>query len=104
MQSLRIAKFEPAPVLTGSFRPQWVLNAVMPTPRLEYEMNRYLSLYAGATMKEASYRVDEDFGDSHGISRLNNAILTYSEIRTGAGFDWKISPAMTFTGEDCIVQ
>jgi hypothetical protein len=78
---------------------QWLLNAVLPTPRLEYEMNRYVSLYAGATLKEASYRVDDAFGDSHGISRLNNAIVTYSEIRTGAGFDWKISPAVTFTGE-----
>jgi len=79
----------PAAGIRWKLGPQWLLNAVMPAPRLEYEMTRYLSLYAGATMKEASYRVDEDFGDSHGISRLNNAILTYSEIRTGAGFDWR---------------
>ena len=89
----------PAAGIRWKLGPQWLLNAVLPTPRLEYEMNRYLSLYAGATMKEASYRVDDAFGDSHGISRLNNAILTYSEIRTGAGFDWKISPAVTFTAE-----
>ena len=89
----------PAAGIRWKIGPQWLLNAVMPTPRLEYEINRSLSLYAGATMKEASYRVDEDFGDSHGISRLNNAIVTYSEIRTGAGFDWKISPSVTFTGE-----
>ena len=60
---------------------------------------RDVSLYAGATVKEANYRVDDEFGDSHGIPRLNNAIVTYSEIRTGAGFDWKISPIVTFTGE-----
>ena len=89
----------PAAGVRWKISPQWLLNAVMPTPRLEYEMNRYLSLYGGATMKEASYRVDEDFGDSHGISRLNNAIVTYTEVRTGAGFDWKISPSVTFTGE-----
>ena len=89
----------PAAGVRWKISPQWLLNAVMPTPRLEYEMNRSVSLYAGATMKEASYRVDEDFGDSHGISRLNNAIVTYSEVRTGAGFDWKISPIVTFTGE-----
>src|SRR5262249_61839959 len=77
----------PAAGVRWKIGPQWLLNAVMPTPRLEYEVNRYLSLYAGATMKEASYRVDEDFGDSHGISRLNNAIVTYSEVRTRAGFD-----------------
>jgi hypothetical protein len=89
----------PAAGIRWKLGPQWLLDAVLPTPRLQYEMNRYLSLYAGATVKEASYRVDEEFGDSHGIPRLNNAIVTYSEIRTGAGFDWKISPAVTFTGE-----
>jgi hypothetical protein len=89
----------PAAGLRWKLGPQWLLDAVLPMPRLEYEMNRYLSLYAGATFKEASYRVDEQFGDSHGIPRLNNAIVTYSEVRTGAGFDWKISPTVTFTGE-----
>jgi hypothetical protein len=62
----------PAAGLRWKLAPQWLLDAVLPMPRLEYEMNRYLSLYAGATMKEASYRVDEEFGDSHGIPRLNN--------------------------------
>jgi hypothetical protein len=89
----------PAAGIRWKLGPQWLLNAVLPTPRLEYEINSYLSLHAGATMKEASYRVDDDFGDSLGISRLNNAIVTYSEIRTGAGFDWKISRVVTFTGE-----
>src|SRR6478752_2880132 len=50
----------PAAGIRWKINPQWLLNAVMPTPRLEYEMNRSVSLYAGATMKEASYRVDED--------------------------------------------
>jgi hypothetical protein len=89
----------PAAGLRWKIGPQWLLDAVLPTPRLEYEMNRYLSLYAGATFKEASYRVDDEFGDAHGIPRLDNAIVTYSEVRTGAGFDWKLSPIVTFTGE-----
>jgi Domain of unknown function (DUF6268) len=79
--------------------PQWLLDAVLPTPRLQYEMNRYLTLYAGATVRQANFRVDDQFGEAHGIPRLNNAIVTYSEVRTGAGFDWKISPIVTFTGE-----
>lgn len=89
----------PAAGLRWKIGPQWLLDAVMPTPRLQYEMNRYVSLYAGATVKETTYRVDDNFGTSHGIPRLDNAILTYSEIRTGTGFDWKISPVVTFTGE-----
>ncbi len=78
---------------------QWVLDAVLPTPRLEFEMNRDVTLYAGANVKQTNFRVDDHFGDAHGIPRLNHAILSYSEVRTGAGFDWKISPIVTFTGE-----
>ena len=89
----------PAVGVRWKLGPQWLLDAVLPTPRLQYEMSRYMSLYAGATLKETTYRVDDDFGTSHGIPRLNSAIVTYTEIRTGAGFDWKISPSMTFTGE-----
>ena len=78
---------------------QWVLNAVLPTPRLEFEMNRDVTLYVGADVKETSSRVVAHFGDEHRIARLNHAILTYSEVRTGAGFDWRISPIVTLTGE-----
>ncbi|HZR06066.1 MAG TPA: DUF6268 family outer membrane beta-barrel protein [Candidatus Udaeobacter sp.] len=89
----------PAAGLRWKIAPQWLLDAVLPTPRLEFEMNKHVSLYAGATLKQTSYRVDDDFGNSNGIPRLNHAILTYSEVRTGGGFDWKISPMVTFTGE-----
>jgi uncharacterized protein DUF6268 len=89
----------PAGGVRWKIAPQWLLDAVLPTPRLQYEMSRYMSLYAGATVQGTNYRVDDDFGTSHGIPRLDHAILTYSEIRTGAGFDWKISPIVTFTGE-----
>ena len=79
--------------------PQWLFDAVLPTPRLQFEMSRDVSLYVGANVKQTNYRVPDDFGDANGIPRLNHAILTYSEIRTGGGFDWKISPTVTFTGE-----
>jgi hypothetical protein len=89
----------PAGGLRWKMAPQWVLNAVLPTPRLEFEMNSGLTLYAGANLKQANYRVDEDFGDNTGTPRLNHAVLTYTEVRTGAGIDWKISPVVTLTGE-----
>ncbi len=89
----------PAAGLRWKIAPQWLLDAVLPTPRLQYEINKDISLYAGATVKQTSYRVDDDFGNANGIPRLNHAILTYSEVRTGGGFDWKISPVVTFTGE-----
>jgi uncharacterized protein DUF6268 len=89
----------PAAGLRWKIAPQWLLDAVLPTPRLQYEMNRGVSLYVGANVKQTSYRVDDDFGDANGVPRLNHAILTYSEVRTGGGFDWKISRSVTFTGE-----
>jgi hypothetical protein len=78
---------------------QWVLNAVLPKPRLEFEAAKNLTLYAGANIKETGFRVDDHFGDRQGHPRLNHALLTYSEVRTGLGADWKISPIFTLTAE-----
>src|SRR5437870_1335746 len=83
------------PVIPGGgvrwkFSPKWVLNAVLPTPRLEYELNRNMKLFAGADIKANTFRVDHHFGDNHGDTGLNNAWLSYEEIRAGAGVDWKL--------------
>jgi hypothetical protein len=78
---------------------QWLLNAVLPTPRLEYELSRNVTLYTGANIKQTNFRVDDDFGDEHGNRRLNHAVLTYSELRGGIGVNWKILPVLTLTAE-----
>ncbi len=78
---------------------QWVLNAVLPTPRLEFQLNKDLTFYAGGTVKETNFRVGDRFGITRGIPRLNQAVLTYGEIRTGAGADWKVSPVITLSAE-----
>lgn len=92
------------PVLGGGgvrwkFAPRLVANAVLPTPRLEYELNSTLSFYAGAELKENTFRVDDHFGDTHGDPRLNRAVLTYSEVRVGAGVNWKVTPTITLNAE-----
>ncbi|MFN2477345.1 MAG: DUF6268 family outer membrane beta-barrel protein [Chthoniobacterales bacterium] len=97
------------PVLPGGgvrwrFAPQWVLNAAVPTPRLEYEATRNFTIYAGADLKGSTFRVDNDFGTSGGLlsrrdARLNRAVLTYSEVRTGLGVDWKLTPDIKFSLE-----
>ena len=92
------------PVIPGGgirwrFQPQWVLNAVAPTPRLEYEWNKNLTLYLGATIKATNFRVSDDFGRTHGIPKLDHAVLTYSEVRTGVGFDWKIVRWLSLNAE-----
>jgi hypothetical protein len=78
---------------------QWVLNAVLPTPRLEFQFNKDLTFYAGGTLRETNFRVDDRFGTTRRIPRLNQAVLTYSEVRVGAGADWKVSPVMTLSAE-----
>lgn len=78
---------------------QWVVNAVLPEPRLEYEATKNVTLYGGGNIKQTNFRVDSDFGDTHGKPQLNHAVLTYSEVRAGLGFDWKISPIVTLTAE-----
>jgi hypothetical protein len=77
----------------------WVLNVVMPTPRIEFEAAKNIILYAGANIKQTNFRMDDDFGTNRRHPRLSNAVLTYSEVRTGAGIDWKISPSVTLTAE-----
>ncbi|HEY2799352.1 MAG TPA: DUF6268 family outer membrane beta-barrel protein [Chthoniobacterales bacterium] len=88
------------PVLPGGgirwkFAPQWILNAVLPTPRLEYELNKSVTLFAGADIKANTFRVDNEFGNSHGDTSLNSAWLSYEEVRAGAGIDWKLTSSLT---------
>lgn len=92
------------PVLPGGgvrwrFAPQWVLDASIPTPRLEYEATRNFMIFAGGNIKGSTYRVGENFGVGRGDLRLNHALLSYTEIRTGLGVEWKISPDIKLSAE-----
>jgi hypothetical protein len=96
--------FRKYPVLPGGgirwkFAPQWTLNAVAPTPRLEYEPNSSLLFYGGADIRATSYRVDKQFGTMRGNPALNHAALTYEEVRLGGGLEWKLSSAIKFSAE-----
>lgn len=81
------------------FAPQWTLNAVVPTPRLEYEPNSNLVLFAGADIRSTSYRVEKNFGTLRGNTALNHASITYNELRVGGGLDWKLSTAIKLSVE-----
>lgn len=78
---------------------QWVLNGVLPAPRLEFQPSNDLTLYLGADITQSTFRVGDNFGTARGNPRLNHAVLTYGEVRTGIGLDWKISSILTFTAE-----
>jgi hypothetical protein len=99
-----IDAFRQYPVLPGGgvrwkFAPQWTLNAVAPTPRLEYQMNSSFMMYLGGDFRSTSYRVGEQFGTDRGNTALNHAAITSNEIRAGGGLEWKITPEIKLTAE-----
>ena len=67
----------PAVGVRWKFTDRWVLNAVLPTPRLEFEWRKDVTLFAGADLKGGTYRAASDFGSSHEKKRLNDAIVEY---------------------------
>lgn len=70
---------------------KWVFNGILPRPRLEYEYSKALTFFGGAEVKDGTFRVGKNFGSEHGNTALNNAVLDYTEVRTGVGASWKIS-------------
>ena len=96
------------PVLPGGgirwkFASQWTLNAVVPTPRLEYEVNSNFLLYGGADIRATSYRVEKNFGSIRGNTALNHGAITYEEVRVGAGFDWRLTSAIKLSVEGGVI-
>jgi hypothetical protein len=85
------------------FAPKWTLNAVVPTPRLEYEWNSNFLLYGGADIRATSYRVEKNFGTLRGNPALNHAAITYEEVRVGGGFDWKLTSAIKLSVEGGVI-
>lgn len=89
----------PVAGIRWKFSRPWVLNAVLPEPRLEYEARKGLTIYAGATIKQTNFRMDDDFGRAAGIHRLDHSVLTYSELRGGVGMDWRLASFATLSAE-----
>jgi hypothetical protein len=70
---------------------KWVIEGIAPRPQLQYLLTDNVTLFAGADLREATFRMDEHFGQSIGIRKLDNAILQYWEVRASAGLTWKLS-------------
>ncbi len=79
---------------------QWLVNAVLPTPRIEFEYSPTAMFYVGADLKGSTFRVDQNFGTRQaGDFRLNNAWMDYTEIRVGIGTELKLSPEVKLSFE-----
>jgi hypothetical protein len=86
----------PAVGVRWSLGESWVIDAVLPTPRLEYDWSKSLTLYVGGDVDDGTYRADRNLGVSLGRPNLSGAVFEYDEIRFGAGLSWKASKALTF--------
>ena len=89
----------PVAGLRWKFADQWTLNAMLPSPRLEYEANDRLTLYAGTGIEAGTFAAGETFGTEHGEPKLNGAIVDYFELRLDAGLCWKLTPQVSLEAE-----
>ncbi len=64
---------------------EWTLRLIAPAPRLIYRPAEHLRLWVGGELGGGAYRVDDDPSRP---AELRHAVLTYSEIKVGAGFTW----------------
>ena len=85
------------------FATNFVLNAVLPAPRLEYSFSKSLTGYVGADIHETTYRMESDFGRSRGQRKLDSAIVDHTQIRVGFGATWNINSTFTLEAELGIV-
>jgi len=89
-----------APGFRWQFADKWVLSAIPPKPQIQYQFDKSLTLYAGAEVLGGTYRVNNSFGSNHGHitpaeNNLNGQIVDLTEIRVGAGFNWKFTPNLS---------
>jgi hypothetical protein len=79
---------------------KWVIEGVPPRPQLQYLVSDKLTLFAGADLRETTFRMDPNFGTARGgVRPLNDAILDYFEVRAGGGLTWKVSKNIDFEVE-----
>jgi hypothetical protein len=96
----------PAVGFRWQIRDQWVLDAILPTPRLEFDENKNLTLYLGADVDDGTYRMDQGLGVGYDQTyhnftartvgpRLGGTIVEYDEVRIGTGLSWKATKVFT---------
>jgi len=78
-----------------NFATQWTLDAVLPSPRLEYECSKDVTLYAGGDFQDGTYRVSRGVGTALGKAKLIQGVVEYDEVRVGGGLSWKATKALT---------
>lgn len=89
------------PGFRWQFADDWVLSAIPPKPRLEYEATKQVTVYVGADILDGTYQLNNTFGVTHGHgaapnnAQFNNNVLDFTEIRVGPGVVWKFTPNLS---------
>jgi hypothetical protein len=78
---------------------EWTLNLMLPSPRVEYQVNDRLTLYAGTEIEAGTFATGETFGSDHGEPKLNGTIVDFFELRLDAGLSWKLTPSVSVEAE-----
>jgi hypothetical protein len=73
---------------------RWTIDGVAPRPQLQYQLSDKVTLFAGADVRETTFRMNDDFGNNRGTPALNSSILDYWEIRGGGGLTWSVYKAL----------
>jgi hypothetical protein len=82
-----------------NFAPDWTLSLLLPKPTIEYQVCPEAAVFAGGELMGGAYRVGEDLGTRTGQPLVNDEIVSYREIRVGAGVRAKLGKNLTATVE-----
>jgi hypothetical protein len=80
---------------------KWNLRAYLPNPRLVYECCDNFELWVGGELVGGAYKTDNR---SVYPIKLSGGVVTYDEMRAGAGFTWKAKPLTIDFGAGYTVQ
>jgi hypothetical protein len=80
---------------------KWDLRGYLPNPRLVYSVSNNVEVYTGAELVGGAYKTDNR---SITPVKLSGAVVTYDEVRAGAGVTWTAKPVTFDFGAGYTVQ
>lgn len=79
------------------------VNGILPKPEVQYKLTDTLTLHAGGEFTENTYRMNGDFGRIRGVTKLDNTIVQFDEVRVGSGMTWKMNKTFSLDLEAGVV-
>ena len=76
------------PGVRWRFAEDWTLSLLLPRPQIQYRPSADWTLHVGAEMAGGAFHLNPAFGTRRGLPAMDDQMITYREIRTGAGARW----------------